>query len=287
MIEEYINYLINIKHYSLYTVKSYKEDLTKYMNFLKENNINYKEITYNQLKLYLESIVYLERTSIMRNISSLRSFYNYLVNNNIISNNIINLLEVKNNKRRLPNFNTYDVTMKTLDNVNIATNLGIRDKLIIELLYSTGIRVSELVNIKNSDINYDQRVIKILGKGNKERYVVYGSVCANLLHKYLSMTIKCSSNCEYLIVNNKGSKITTRSINNIIYKYIPDGRHMSAHTFRHSYATDMLNSGANLRVVQESLGHTNIETTSIYTHTSKEKIRNDYLKAHPREKKGE
>ena len=284
MIDKYIDYLKNIKQYSPHTINAYYKDITKYMVFLKENNIDYKQVNYKQLQTYLSTIISLERSSIIRNISSLRNFYKYLVNNKVLDHNVINLLEVKNNKRRLPNFNTYDVTNKTLDSIPENSELNIRDKLIIELLYSTGIRVSELVNIKDSDVDFSSKIIKILGKGQKERIVVYGNVCHELLELYLKLTIKCNSNSPYLIINAKGDKITTRSINNIIYKHTPSDKKMSAHTFRHSYATDMLDSGADLKTVQTLLGHSNISTTSIYTHTSKEKIRNDYLRAHPRNK---
>lgn len=282
MKEEYLKYLINVKKYSDYTVLNYEKDIIKYENFLQKHNINYKEVTYTQLKMYLETISCLKRTSIIRNISTLRSYYNYLVSNNVIENNVINLLEVTNKEKKLPNFNTYDTTQRVLENINLNTDLHIRDKLVIELLYSTGIRVSELVNIKDNDINRKDNLIKIFGKGNKERYVVYGTICSALMDKYFNMPMKCNCNSEYLILNSKGSKITTRSINNIIYKYKVDNKKMSAHTFRHSCATDLLNNGADLKTVQNLLGHSNISTTSIYTHTSKEKVRNDYLKAHPR-----
>lgn len=287
IIDEFLDYLTNIKMYSKHTINNYEKDLIKYFKFLDGKDIFYTKVEYSDLKLYLGTISTLKRSSILRNVSSIRSFYNYLVNKNIVESNVVNLLEVKNNSRRLPNFNTYEMTRNILDNIDIVNEFSIRDKLIIELLYSTGIRVSELVEIKDVDVNLSENIIKIFGKGNKERYVVFGSNCENLLNQYLNLTIKCKAGSQYLIVNNKGSKITTRSINNIIYKYKSKNIKMSAHTFRHSCATDLLNNGADLLTVQNLLGHSNMNTTSIYMHTSKEKVRTDYLKAHPRSRKKE
>lgn len=287
IIYDFLDYLTNIKMYSKNTIENYEKDLIKYFRFLDSENIVYSKVEYSDLKIYLGTISTLKRSSILRNVSSIRSFYNYLLKKKIVSSNVVNLLEVKNNSRRLPNFNTYETTRNVLDNIDIVNEFSIRDKLIIELLYSTGIRVSELVEIKDVDVNLSENIIKILGKGNKERYVVFGSNCEDLLKQYFKLTIKCKQDAQYLIVNNKGSKITTRSINNIIYKYKLVNTKMSAHTFRHSCATDLLNNGADLVTVQSLLGHSNMATTSIYTHTSKEKIRNDYLKAHPRSKNKE
>jgi len=165
--------------------------------------------------------------------------------------------------------------------------IGLRDALILELLYSTGIRVSELVNITLKDISYSERKIKILGKGNKERYTLYGKKCEELLNKYIDSSRKklLKQNNDYLILSNTGKQINVRQIRNIINNYTKKSGvnlKISPHTFRHTYATHMLNDGADLRSVQELLGHENLSTTTIYTHLSNERLRNVYLNSHPR-----
>ena len=168
----------------------------------------------------------------------------------------------------------------------MSDSVGIRDAFILELLYVSGIRVSELVNIKINDITPTEKKIKILGKGNKERYVLYGSRCMNLLNKYMSIREKfLKYSNEYLILSKTGRKLNTREVRNIINRIKSKAGidiSISPHTFRHTFATHMLNEGADLRAVQELLGHENLSTTTIYTHLTNEKLRRTYLDTHPR-----
>jgi integrase/recombinase XerC len=290
-IEQFINYIEIEKHYSFYTVKNYERDLDAFMDFIKSEAIeDIKQIEYKTIRLYL-SFMYDKKYSkktISRNISTLRSFFKYLVKHNKIKNNPMLLITNPKLDQKLPNFLYYNDLIKILEIPDIKTPLGLRDALIIELFYATGVRVSEIVSIKLKDIdNYKRRII-ILGKGNKERYVLYGEVCGNLMNNYLhnSRQILLKDKVsDYLFVNHLGNKLTTRGIEFILSKIIKKSdlkTKISPHTLRHTFATHMLNEGADLKSVQELLGHENLKTTQIYTHVSNERLRSVYLKSHPR-----
>lgn len=295
LIQKFIEYLKNEKHYSSYTVINYDKDLREFLLFLNKENINsIKEIDYKIVRLYLIKLhdnKYANKT-ICRKISVLRSFFKYLLKEQIINSSPMILITNPKEEKRLPKFLYYN-ELEAISNVpNLNTPLGIRDALIVEMLYSTGIRVGEIVNIKTSDINYDDKIIKILGKGNKERYVIYGSVCQKLLDNYLnngrSLIIKNEDN-PYLLLNKNGTKLTDRGVRLVLEnltKKTTLNKKVSPHMLRHTFATDMLNYGADLKTVQELLGHSNLKTTEIYTHLSNERIRNVYNKAHPRAKMG-
>ena len=187
--------------------------------------------------------------------------------------------------KKLPSYLNYSELETLLSIPNQNTFLGVRNALILELLYSTGVRVSELVNIKISDIDFNNKKIIVLGKGNKERMVLFGSITYDLLIKYLS---KRNSNCEYLLVNKNGLKLTDRGVRYIIDQIVKESSlklKVSPHTLRHTFATHLLNNGAELKSVQELLGHESIATTGIYTHVSIEHLRKTYLDNHPRAKK--
>ena len=176
-----------------------------------------------------------------------------------------------------------------LNTPDINTPLGIRDALILELLYSTGVRVSELVSITLNDINFNQKEIRIFGKGSKERIVLYGSKCSNLLDSYINKVRNTLYNDkyskDYLLLSKTGKQINQREIRYIIDDIVNKAglkMHISPHVLRHTFATDLLNNGADLRSVQQLLGHESLSTTTIYTHISNERLRNVYLTAHPR-----
>ena len=181
--------------------------------------------------------------------------------------------------------NELDTILKVPDRTTV---LGLRDALILELLYSTGVRVSELVNICISDINFNKKEIKIFGKGSKERIVLYGNTCSDLLDEYINKSrneLYSEYSNDYLLLTKKGRKINQREIRTIIDNIVKEAGlkiHISPHVLRHTFATDLLNNGADLRSVQELLGHESLSTTTIYTHISNERLRNVYLHAHPR-----
>lgn len=286
---KFLDYLKYEKNYSINTIIGYENHLRLFINYLDNMGIKkLNSINYNIIRGYINYLYEnnYKSKSICNHISSLRSFFKYLSINNYISNDPLILIENPKLERKLPKYLYYEDVIKILNVPDLNTSIGIRDALILELLYVTGIRVSELVNIKLSDIDYNIKKILITGKGNKQRIVMYGNKCNNLLEKYLNIRnefLKDDNN--YLLLGIKGKKINDRVIRDIINKYaLKAGVNIkiSPHTFRHTFATHMLNEGADLRSVQELLGHENLSTTTIYTHVTNERLRNVYLHTHPR-----
>lgn len=288
-LDNFYLYLEN-KDYSINTINSYKKDLKQFSLFCKD--IDIKLIDYDFIRKYLKYLYdkKYDSKTISRHISSLKSFFKYLSKMEIIKTNPMVLITNPKVAKQLPNFINYN-DLEVLFSVPDKTDkLGLRNALILELLYSCGIRVSELVNIKLSNIDINNNRILILGKGNKERFVLFGSVCNDLLIKYLSESriLLDKNNSEYLLLNKFGNKITDRAIRLIIDDIVKKSclkLKISPHTLRHTFATHLLNEGADLKIVQELLGHENISTTGIYTHVSNERLRKVYLDAHPRAKK--
>ena len=286
LIDEFIDYLDVERNYSYYTCVNYRDDLDKYKSFLESEGIKLKDADYGIIRGFI-SYLYNKKEStksITRNISSLRSFYKYLVRNNKIKNNPMLLISNPKQAKTLPHYLTYEEVEELLRVTDKDTLYDIRDNLIIELLYSTGIRVGELVNIKVKDINMFDESIKVFGKGSKERIVYFGKPCKEKLKKYLNIR---NSNNEYLLINKRGSKLSDRGVRKI-FEDIIRLNHLdikfTPHTLRHSFATHMLDDGADVRTVQELLGHSSVETTGIYTHVSNEHLRRVYLNSHPRGK---
>lgn len=293
MILKFIDELKYERKYSDLTINGYLKDLDLFLEFLNENNIkNYNEIEYSDIRLYI-NYLYEEKynnKTISRHISSIRSFFKFLKRSNFIENNPCILISNPKLDKKLPKYLNFNDVSKLLNAYDTSNYIGVRNSLILELLYSTGIRVSEIVNIKIKDISNIDRTIKISGKGNKERIVYFGNICLNLINLYLKNSYNRLNinNLEYLLLSKTGKKINDREIRKIVDDAaIIAGIDMkiSPHVLRHTYATHMLNEGADLRTVQELLGHENLSTTQIYTHLSNEKIRNTYLNAHPRARK--
>lgn len=289
LVNEFINYLEYERNYSNNTILAYENNINKFVLYLNDNSINdINNVDYSVMRNYLNYLYKLNYTSksICRHISSLRSFFKYLMSENKIKNNPTTLISNPKVLKKLPKYINYEDIEKILNTPDLKTDIGIRDALILELLYVTGIRVGELVNIKLKDININEKNIKILGKGNKERIIMFGSRALDLLNKYMKIRnnfIKYDN--DYLILSKTGRQINTREIRYIIDRISKQAgidMNISPHTFRHTFATHMLNEGADLRSVQELLGHENLSTTTIYTHLSNEKLRKEYLNAHPR-----
>lgn len=288
-IDDFINYLEYERNYSNNTIIAYKNDIIEFIDYLDTKRItNISDVDYDTIRTYL-SYLYdnkYKAKSISRMISSLRSFFKYLKINNIITNNPMTLISNPKVEKKLPKYLTINEVESILSAPDMNDPVGIRDAFILELLYVSGIRVSELVNIKISDIEETDKRIKIFGKGSKERYVLYGSRCKELLNKYLSIrNIFLKYPNDYLILSKRGKKLNTREVRNIINRIkVKAGVSISIspHTFRHTFATHMLNEGADIRAVQELLGHENLSTTTIYTHLTNEKLRRTYLNTHPR-----
>ena len=281
------------KNYSDLTVNGYLKDLDLFLEFLNENNIkNYNSIEYSDIRLFINYLYenkYNNKT-ISRHISSLRSFFKYLKNNNIIKNNPMTLVSNPKLEKKLPKYLNYNDIEKLLTAYDINNYLGIRNSLILEMLYSTGIRVGEIVNIELSNVSIIDKTIKISGKGNKERIVYFGSRCLELLKLYLKNSYNKINinNLKYLFLSKTGKQISDREIRKIVDDAATIAgidMKISPHVLRHTFATHMLTEGADLRSVQELLGHENLSTTQVYTHLTNERIRNVYLNAHPRARK--
>ena len=287
-LDKYLEYLKYNRNYSDNTIISYKDDLNEFLLFLNRECLNYLDIKYDDLRFLLEYYQAKKNSarSISRKISSLKGFYRYLVRNNLVNDNPFNYVTLPKKDKKLPQYLNYNELMELFKVIDTSSFLGLRNRLIMELLYATGIRVSELVNIKRCDIDICNKAIHILGKGDKERIVYYNEVCAQCLDQYLLLKNQICDN-EYVIVNKNYGKITTRGISLILDKIIHETsiiKHISPHVLRHTFATHLLNNGCDLLTVQELLGHSSISTTGIYTHVTQEHIQDVYYHTHPRGK---
>lgn len=289
--DEFLVYLESIKKYSDNTIINYDLDLSKFEDYLNLKKKNIKDIEYKDI---LDYINYLKEdhksTSINRNLSCLRSYYDFLIRNSKIKNNPFNIIHSMKKEKKLPEYFKYNEYVELVNGIDTSDNLGIRNKCIFEVLLCTGCRVNELVNIKLNDIDINNQEIRVLGKGNKERIVYLGSYAVNSLNDYLSIrsNILKNKNCNYLFLNHIGNKLTTRGIRDIIDKILLKSSanlKITPHTFRHSFATMLLNEGCDLKSVQELLGHVSLSTTSIYTHVSNEELKRVYLHTNPRQLK--
>lgn len=287
--EEFLNYLKNIRLYSKKTVASYEYDLKDYALFLEKNNLTIKDDNDKTLKLYLNYIYdkKISNKSISRHLSSLRTYYDFLKKENIVTENIFKNVKNPKIEKTIPNFISHDKLNEIFTSFN-DSNLDIRNRLVIELLYATGLRVGELVNIKIKDIDFGAQSIKVLGKGSKERYVFYNNTTKEVLKKYLVVRKKLQKKAnDYLLLNDKGTPIKEASVRKIIQTTLMKcgiKSKITPHTFRHTFATDLLNQGLDLVNVKELLGHASLNTTSIYTHITNDRIKEVYQNTHPRAK---
>ncbi len=287
-INDFLEYLLVIKKHSDNTIKNYHIDLLEFNEFINNKllDINKDDVN-NYLKILYDNN--LNKSSISRKLSSLRTFYDYLVKKEIINTNYFRLVKNPRKESNLPKFVKEEDIDKMFDIPDTRAWIGKRNLLIIRMLYATGLRVSELINIKINDINISDRTIKILGKGSKERIVVFGNHTKEVLNDYLNngrWKIDIH-NSDYLFLNKDGNRLSDRYVRKIIDDIIIKASitmHVSPHMLRHTFATGMLNNGADLVSVKDLLGHESLNTTSIYTHVTDDKIREIYNKAHPRAK---
>ena len=278
------------KKYSTNTTLNYKNDLDDFVTYITELGYSkFSDVDYQTIRKYLTYLYdkkYTNKT-ISRHISSLRSLFKYLLKEGKIKNNPMTLVSNPKVEKKLPKFVPYNELEQILNVFDSDNPIDSRNTLILELLYSTGIRVGELINIKIKDIEFTKKEIKILGKGNKERIVLFGSRCYELLNKYLNSFYRKYNinNNDYLLLGVKGNKINDREVRKIVDEAVKRAGvklNICLHVLRHTFATHMLNEGADLKSVQQLLGHESLSTTTIYTHISNERLRNVYLHSHPR-----
>lgn len=281
-IPKFLSYLEIEKNYSDHTIVNYKIDLEEFFDFLA--GMSFKDIDYPVLRRYVAHIrtKNLKPRSVARKLSCLRSFFKYLHREGLVDKNPAKLLMTPKLDKKLPNFLSEDEALTLIESTKPDKVSELRDRAIFETLYSTGIRVSELVGLNDQSVDSIGNVIRVLGKGKKERIVPIGE---KAIEAILAYTQACPRKGSALFLNKTGARLTARSIRNIINKHIQRvGMHkkVSPHAIRHSFATHLLNRGADLRSVQELLGHLNLSTTQIYTHLTTEKLKNVYDQAHPR-----
>ena len=284
-IEKFIRYMEIEKNYSGHTIVNYKLDLQDFNKFLAGTAL--EKVDYLTLRKYLAVLKEkgLGSRSVGRRLSALRSFFRFLSREGYIKTNPILMLSSPKLDKHLPSFMTEEEVSKLIESAfakNEKDLLGLRDRAILEVFYSSGLRISELAGLNLEDLDFISGVVKIRGKGKKERITPIGEAALTAIRKYLERRKK---QADAVFLNKNSRRITTRGIRNIVVKYlrvagIKPG--VSPHTFRHSFATHLLNRGADLRTVQELLGHANLSTTQIYTHLTTEKLKSVYDKAHPR-----
>jgi len=287
----FLKYIKNEKRYPENTVISYSNDLNTYYSFIKAKKINYLTINKEEIRKFLKYLddLKLSKNTISRMLSTLRNFYSYLEINEKIVMNQFKLIKNPKKDKKLPNFLQSNELQLIFDSIEVDTPLGVRNRLIIELLYATGLRVSELTHLSINKIDLVNKEIKVLGKGSKERIVYFGDYAKKYLNLYLKEArplLATNRSSDILLLNKNGGDLTSRSVENIVNKVVDQAalKHkISPHVLRHTFATDLLNNGADLKSVQELLGHASLSTTQIYTHITSERLRNVYLKNFPRQ----
>lgn len=293
-VAQFLRYMDVEKNASQLTLKSYREDLIDLADYLVDSlgqGVKPAGVTPRDLRAYTAALheAGYARTSICRKLASLRSFYRYAQRTGMVESNPAKPLRNPRGQRKLPHFLTDDEVARLLLAPDAATPMGLRDRAIFETMYSAGLRVSEVVGLEDGDIDDDDAIIRVRGKGRKERISPLGKYAVAALADYFAVrSLSAKSNLgrkSPVFVNRFGDRLSTRSVGRMLEKYIQmtglDTR-TSPHTLRHSFATHLLDRGADIRSVQELLGHKSLVTTQIYAHVSTAKLREIYLKAHPR-----
>ena len=299
-LEKFIYYEEVILGKSYNTIKSYKKDILQFIEYIDKNegikDFNEVEIiTFRSFIAYLnsdsnendeKSSSSVGKRSINRKISALRTFFKYLNEQEIIKNNKVGYISMPKFEKGLPTVLNKDDIDKIRDVINTDKITGVRDRLIVELLYSSGIRASELIDMSEHMINMSEREIRVIGKGDKERITFFSQNAEKWLKHYIDLKKRDYKNYDssVIFVNSRGEKLNSRSLRRLITDYAKKAdinKEVTPHVFRHSFATTLLNKGVDIRYLQELLGHSSISTTQIYTHVSKALLREVYMSAHP------
>ena len=291
-IDNYINYLKYERRLSRNTCSSYIIDLNFYNDFLnKRNIINIDDISKKDIENYIEKINKkdFKTTTIARKLTAIKNFHKYLYAKGLAKNDVSLTIDRPKLRKTLPNVLNVDEVDKLLD-ITLNTPFDYRNKAMLELLYGTGLRISEMLDLKISDVDFENSIVRCFGKGSKERIVPIGEYIIDSLKQYLEYRIILSKGKrnDYLFLNNLGGRLSRFSFFKILKKILKEkniNKNVSPHSLRHSFATHMLEYGADLRSIQELLGHSDIATTRIYTHISNKKVKDDYIEYHPRSKK--
>ena len=285
-LEKFINYILIEKGLSKNTALAYRQDLKTYLDFLQTKEIDYQTIKHNEITDFLWHLKTLnfKPSSIYRAIESIRQFYKFLIAENYIKTDPTIYLVPPKMPVILPDMLTNEEVTKLLNSVSESDNISVRNRAMLELLYATGLRVSELISLKFSNIDIDEMFVKIIGKGSKERLVPFGQKAQLYLKRYLRVR-NDKKNSEFVFLTKLNKPISRiefwRQLKQIAIK-AGITKNITPHTLRHSFATHLLTGGADIRFVQEMLGHSSISTTQIYTHISQERLKEQHKKYHPR-----
>lgn len=285
-VKEFLNYIENERNYSQHTITAYQNDLKQFYIFLskEEKNIRFEKIQKDDVKNFLALLFEngVSKKSISRKLASLRSYFHFLIRTEKIKSNPTLGVKSPKKEKRLPQFLDEATVNKLLDLPSAETVEGIRDRAILEILYSSGLRRMEVVSLKISDINFHSQTIKVFGKWQKDRIIPFGKIASLRLNDYLK--IRKSEN-KVLFVNDEGGNLSTQKLYNIVKKYMSkcvEINQKSPHVLRHTFATHLLNRGADIRVVKELLGHEDLSSTQIYTHVTTDKLKKIYQQSHPK-----
>lgn len=291
-LKEYLTHLKLEKNLSVNTISSYRNDLTAFLSFLKDKNIiDPSEVNPEHISSFFKLLneLGLSGTSSARYFSSLKGFFLFLIKNKYILKNPIEKISAPKLSKKLPSVLDISEVEKILSQPDISDKFGLRDKAMLELFYACGTRVSELINLKISDLFFSDEIIRVFGKGSKERLIPIGSSAIKWINDYLKLSrpllMKKSKSENYLFLNSRSSKLSRMGVWKIIDRYVKEAgieKEVHPHTFRHSFATHLLEGGADLRAVQEMLGHADISTTQIYTHIDRDYIKQVHKQYHPR-----
>ena len=291
LVINYLHFLTVERGLSANTVTSYRNDLDQFVKYLKSQNFDkFSEVTRQDITAYLQEETAQKKanSSIVRSVTSLRRFFSYLIHEKKITTDPMSLIDTPKQEKHLPEVLSRHEVEQLLETPNVGEPLGLRDRAILELMYATGLRVSEVINLKLADLHLPVGLLKTIGKGQKERIVPIGDTAAYWINEYLEhgrTKLLKEKRSDFLFLNFHGNQLTRQGIwKNLKIQVQKAGitKNITPHTLRHSFATHILENGADLRIVQELLGHADISTTQIYTHLSKRRLSEIYDKTHPR-----
>ena len=291
--DAFVIFLIEEKGFSSHTIKSYKNDINKFLSFLLKKGIDLKKVSKKEIRDFLadQYDLGLSKKTIARRLASIKSFFKFLLNSNYVSYNPTLFLSTPKISKKLPDFIETKMIDELMDQPDHHTEKGLRDKAILELFYSTGMRLSELINLNIGSVDDKNNLIKVFGKGSKERLIPFGKRAKLCLEDYLKKRVLrwSSSNKDIpLFVNGKNKRIPRRTIQRRISNYIKmisSGKRLGPHTLRHTFATHLMERGADIRAVGDLLGHSSLSSTQVYTHVKPEKMKEVYKQSHPRGEK--
>ena len=295
LINQFISFIKDERGFSYHTVRSYNFDLVEFSEFLNayDDKLTFAHVDRSAIQFFIQKLSKkgLSDKTLQRKVSSIKSFYRFLLENSYIKINVSDLIPIPKSSKLLPNVLSIEEVNNLMKLPDLSTFEGIRDKSILEIFYSTGIRISELISIKINNVDLKKKLIKVIGKGKKERYVIIGKEALNSLCDYLKIRSQiCDENNSFLytsIIKSNLSHISEKKVYNIVKDYlmlISKNEKLSPHSLRHSFATHLLDSGADLMAVKYLLGHRDLSSTQVYTHVSINKIKKADKNAHPHAK---